>query len=406
MEHFGKLSAPSGAGIGNVRKARAVCCLLATAAAVSAAPLSSQTASVAPLPPDADIAPIAYLYDVTSGQVLFEREAERRFMPASITKVMTTYLAFEWMEEGRIVPEQIFTIRPETWRKWNNVGSTMFLAHDARVTVDDLVHGVTTVSANDGAAALADGAAGSVEEWVEAMNAKAEEIGMRDSRFGTPNGWMDEGRTFTTARDLTTLATHMLRRHPAKYRHFVGHREFTYNDITQPNHDPISGVVPGADGIKTGFTNQAGYGFLGSAQRNGRRLVMVVAGAPRARDRNRAANDLIEWGFSAFDQRRIFAPDVPVAIVDVQGGSRRELPVVATNGVYVDLPSGVRQNIGLKVEYDGPLRAPIERGEKVAKLIVSIDGMPEYSIPLFAREDVAEAGFGKRILNGMLGWLS
>ena len=359
-----------------------------------------------PLPPEADLAPIAYLYDVTSGQVLFEREADRRFMPASITKVMTTFLAFEWLEEGKIAQAQRFSIRPEVWKKWNNVGSTMFLAHDAQVSVDDLVHGVTTVSANDGAAALADGAAGSIEEWVAAMNAKAEEIGMRDSRFGTPNGWMDEGRTFTTARDLTTLATAMLRRHPAKYRHFIGHREFTYNEITQPNHDPISGVVPGADGIKTGFTNQAGYGFLGSAERNGRRLVMVVAASPRARDRNRAARDLIEWGFSAFEQRRLFAPDVPVALAEVQGGSSREVALVAANGVYVDLPTGSAGDVILKVDYEGPLRAPIARGEKVATLSISIDGMPDYTLPLYARDDVAQAGFADRILNGFMGWLS
>lgn len=375
------------------------------AAFMAVAPAWSQE-KVMPIPPSAEVAPIAYLFDVTSGQVLFEREADRRFMPASITKVMTTFLAFEWMEEGRIVPQQSFTIRPELWKKWNNVGSTMFLAHDARVTVDDLLHGVTTVSANDGAAALADGAAGSIDDWVAAMNEKAEEIGMRDSRFGTPNGWMDEGRTFTTARDLTTLATQMLRRHPVKYRHFVGQREFTYNEITQPNHDPISGIVPGADGIKTGFTNQAGYGFLGSAQRDGRRLVMVVAGSPRARDRNRAARDLLEWGFTRFEQHRLLSPDAPVARAEVQGGDARKVALLAPQGVYVDLPIEARRDVSLKVTYDGPLRAPIRKGERVAELVVAIDGMPDFSVPLVAREGVAEAGFGRRLLNGVLGWIT
>ena len=383
---------------------RSFACVLA-AGLLCSAPVIAQEEE-APAPPSADIAPIAYLFDLTSGQVLFEREANRRFMPASITKVMTTFLAFEWMEEGKIVPQQAFTIRPEVWRKWNNVGSTMFLPHDARVTVDDLVHGVTTVSANDGAAALADGAAGSVEGWVEAMNAKAEEIGMADSRFGTPNGWMDEGRTFTTARDLVTLATAMVRRHPTKYRHFVGKPAFTYNEITQPNHDPISGVVPGADGIKTGFTNQAGYGFLGSAERNGRRLVMVVAASPRARDRNRAARDLIEWGFGAFEQHRLFAPDVPVALAEVQGGSSRQIALVSQYGVYVDMPEGVENEPKLSVEYEGPLRAPIRKGERVATLTISVPGMQDHRIPLVARDPVGEAGLGDRILNGMLGWIS
>ena len=384
-----------------LRKIITIC----AAAGLLAAPASAQVEDV-PAPPDPDVAPIAYLYDVTSEQVLFEREADRRFMPASITKVMTTFLAFEWLDEGKIAQQQMFSIRPDIWRKWNNVGSTMFLAHNARVSVDDLVHGVTTVSANDGAAALADGAAGSVREWVAAMNAKAEEIGMRDSRFGTPNGWMDEGQTFTTARDLTTLATQMLRRHPKRYSHYVGHREFTYNEITQANHDPISGVVPGADGIKTGFTNQAGYGFLGSAERNGRRLVMVIAASPRARDRNEAARDLIEWGFSAFDQHRIFAPDVPVALADVQGGENRKVALVAPNGVYIDIPAGSSGDVRMTVNYEGPLRAPLAHGERVAELAISIDGMRDYSIPLVARDDVSEAGIAHRILNGILGWFS
>ena len=378
----------------------------AICAAILPATVLAQGPEDAPAPPPAEIAPIAFLYDVTSGQVLFEREADRRFMPASITKVMTTFLAFEWMEAGKILPNQTFTLRTDLWKKWNNVGSTMFLANNAQVTVDDLVHGVTTVSANDGAAALADGAAGSVEEWVAAMNGKAREIGMKDSRFGTPNGWMDDGRTFTTARDLTTLAEAMLKRHPAKYRHYVGHREFTYDGITQFNHDPISGVVDGADGIKTGFTNQAGYGFLGSAQRNGRRLVMVVAASPRAGDRNTAARDLIEWGFSAFDQRRIFGPDTPVAMAEVQGGAKRQLALVAPAGVYVDFPKGAPGETTLSVSYDGPLRAPVAKGEKVAELRVVVDGAAPYSLPLFAGEEVKEAGSGQRILNGLLGWIS
>ncbi|EDL50307.1 D-alanyl-D-alanine carboxypeptidase family protein [Erythrobacter sp. SD-21] len=377
-------------------------CVAATAVCVPAVAQKAERS----VPPEADVAPIAFLFDLTSGQVLFEREADRRFMPASITKVMTTFLAFEWMEEGKIVPAQSFTIKPEVWRAWNNVGSTMFLPHDARVTVDDLVHGVTTVSANDGAAALADGAAGSIEEWVAAMNSKASEIGMADSHFGTPNGWMDDGRTFVTARDLTTLATAMIRRHPTKYRHFIGQPAFTYNNITQPNHDPISGVVPGADGIKTGFTNQAGYGFLGSAERNGRRLVMVVAASPRARDRDRAARNLIEWGFGAFEQYRLFAPEAPVGVAEVQDGSAREVALVSPYGIYVDLPEGVVSAPRLAVQYEGPLRAPIRKGERVAMLTISAPGMQDHRIPLVARDAVAEAGLAGRILNGVLGWIS
>lgn len=361
----------------------------------------SQAQPATPAPPTVQQAPIAYLIDLTSGQVLFEREAERRFMPASMTKVMTTFLAFEWMEDGKILPEQIYSVRPETWQQWNGVGSTMYLPHNARVSVDDLVHGVTTVSANDGAAVLADGAAGSVDEWVAAMNAKAREIGMRDSHYGTPNGWMDEGRTFTTARDLTTLAGAMLSRHPSKYRHYVGDTEFTYNGITQRNHDPISGSVAGADGIKTGFTNQAGYGFLGSAQRNGRRLVMVVAASPSERVRADASRALLEWGFGAFEQSRIWGPDHVVAQARVQDGDAATVALMAPRGIYVDMPRGKRPDVQMSVRYEGPLIAPISAGEKVAELHVSIDGMPDYSIPLVAGASVEKANAMERVVNSL-----
>ena len=371
---------------------------------MGAAPV--RQAEKAPLPPAADAAPIAYLYDVTSGQVLFDRESKRRFMPASITKVMTTFLAFEWMEEGKIVPQQRFTPPTELWREWKNVGSTMFLAANEPVTVDELVHGVTTVSANDGAALLAYGAAGSIEDWVAAMNAKAAEIGMRDSHYGTPNGWMDEGRTFVTARDLGTLATAMLRRHPAKYRHFVGQTSFTYNGISQPNHDPISGYVRGADGIKTGFTNQAGYGFLGSAARNGRRLVLVVAGSPRARARDTAARELLEWGFSAFEQTALYAPGAKVGEARVQGGSQGSVGLVAPNGVSVDLPVGDPRKVQVELRYEGPLRAPIAKGELVARFLVRIEGMPEFEVPLVAEEDVDTANVFERAINGLRSWIT
>ena len=375
----------------------------ATVGIFAAQPLSAQVARVQP--PAQEDAPIAYLQDLTSGQVLLSREADRRFMPASITKVMTTFLSFEWIEEGRLVPRQVFTVDPVVWDEWNNVGSTMFLPNRARVTVDDLIHGVTTVSANDGAAALAHGAAGSIEAWVSAMNAKARETGMRDSHFGTPNGWMDNGKTFTTARDLGLLAATMIRKHPSKYRHYVGRTEFTYNGITQPNHDPISGRVPGADGIKTGFTNQAGYGFLGSAERKGRRLVMVVAGSPRSSVRDRAARQLLEWGFQEFEQTRRLARGAILGEAQVQGGDTGAVDLVAPQGVFVSLPKGAAPKVKMTITYRGPLRAPIVANEQVAELLVQADGMPEYSVPLHAAEDVGEAGILDQVANGIRGWL-
>ena len=165
-----------------------------------------------------DEVPIVLLVDATSGQVLYERNADRRFAPASITKAMTAFTAFELMEEGRLDPRQTFTVRPETFEEWSRKGSTMYLPHDARVTVDELLLGIMNVSANDGAVVLAEGAAGSLHEWSALMNAKAREIGLRDSHFNTPNGWMDEGKTFVSARDLARLARRDDRAAPAEIR--------------------------------------------------------------------------------------------------------------------------------------------------------------------------------------------
>ncbi|QKG72747.1 D-alanyl-D-alanine carboxypeptidase [Erythrobacter mangrovi] len=363
---------------------------------------SSNTPSI----PSVEDAPIAYLFDATSGQVLFAREEDRRFMPASITKVMTTFLAFEWMEEGRLLPQQIFGVRPETFKAWSRVGSTMFLPPDARVTADDLLHGVTTVSANDGAVVLAEGAAGSVQDWIAAMNAKARELGMRDTYYGTPNGWMDEGRTFTSARDLALLAQAMISRHPAKYRHFVGAQTFRYNNITQRNHDPISGIVPGADGIKTGFTNQAGFGFLGSAERDGQRLIMVVAGSPTGRDRNKAARSFIEWGFASFDSLPLFPQGAQVTEARVQDGASPTVGLRGKGPISIVVPHDTKPRVSISVRYEGPLQAPVRAGEEVAELIVEIEGMPKARLPLVADGDVPKANAFQRLINGFRGWVT
>lgn len=356
--------------------------------------------------PTAEEAPIALMLDLSSGQTLFAREADRRFVPASIVKVMTTFLAFEWIEDGKLVLEQPFEVRPETFREWSGVGSTMFLPHDARPTVDELLHGVTTISANDASVVLAEGAAGSRSAWIDAMNDKAREIGMRDSHFGTANGWMDEGRTFTTARDLGQLAEAMLARHPSKYRHFVGAEGMEYNGIAQRNRDPISRVVEGADGIKTGFTNQSGFGFLGSAQRGPRRLVMVVAGMPNGSVRNRISRAFMEWGFGAFESRRLFEANAPIGEARVQDGDLSTVRLVSRSPVRLSLPHDALPEVDLAIRYEGPLKAPIARGEEVAELVISLDGEEVNAIPLQAEHAVLEATPLQRLFNGLKGWVT
>lgn len=377
---------------------------LTFAAFLVAAPLAAAE-PIVPAVPSAEDLPIALLVDLSSGQTLYAREAGRRFMPASITKVMTTYVAFERFAQGKLFPQQVTAMRPETFKKWGHVGSTMYLAENTPVTIGALLHGITTVSANDGAVVLGEAALGSVEAWVAEMNRTARALGMRDSHFGTPNGWMDEGRTFTTANDLVTLARAMIQRYPGYYNQFVGAQALSFNGIAQRNHDPITGVVPGADGIKSGFTNQAGYGFLGSAQRGGRRLVMVVAGSPTGRQRNNAARAFMEWGFQAFDSRILFPLGAKLADVRVQNGGLRHVDAVAPRPIRLAMPLGRQPQVTLKVRYEGPIRAPIAEGQEIAELAVFFDGRQVSTLPLVARRSVASATQLQRVFNGIAGWM-
>jgi D-alanyl-D-alanine carboxypeptidase (penicillin-binding protein 5/6) len=373
-----------------------LCTSLATAAA------SADQPAILPVAPPPEV-PIALLIDLSSGQTLYSREPDRRFMPASITKVMTVFTAFEMIDSGKIAPDQLVMVSERAWTDWHGVGSTMFLALHQRVSVDALLHGVTTVSANDGAAVLGEGLAGSLPKWADQMNRTARSIGMRDSHFGTPNGWMDEGRTFTTARDLAKLADAMLTRHPDLYARYFGHKRLKFNGFEQRNHDPVTGVVNGADGIKTGFTNQAGYGFLGSAERDGRRLVMVIAGAPTARIQRQTSREFLEWGFRAFEGRELFPKDAVVGEARVQGGAARSVGLLAARTVGYDLPLGQTGSVKLTVRYEGPLRAPVKQGEQVAELEISVEGLKPSRVPLHAAAEVAEANLLQRLVNGIAG---
>lgn len=356
-------------------------------------------------PPAPDEAAIAILVDLSSGQVLHQRNADRRFMPASITKTMTAFLAFEMIDEGRLKLDQRMRFAPASFKHWGGVGSTLFMSAGDELPVSSLLLGITTVSANDASVVLAEGTAGSFAEWTSLMNAKAREIGMANSHFGSPNGWPDEGRTFVTGRDLTKLASAMIQRHPQLYKRFFGHRRLTYRGITQPNHDPFTGQVQGGDGIKTGFTNEAGYGFLGSAQRGGRRLVLVVAGADRPRVRDRAARSYLEWGFAAFNNRPLFSAGQVVEQARVQDGASMHVPLVAPRAIAATIPLGENPAIKLTVSYEGPLRAPISKGQHIADLEIAVEGMEPSRIPLVAGKDVSKAGVLARVVNGIWGWL-
>lgn len=252
-------------------------------------------------------APIVMLKDLDSGEILFSRGADKRFAPASMAKVMTAYVVLDLIEKGELSRDKLFTVEQATWKKWNgsNGGSTMFLRAGEKVSVDDLLKGLITVSGNDAAAALAVGIDGGEDIFVKRMNAMAKKIGMTSSNFGTPNGWPDGGVTKVSAADLVTLADRLIRDHPGGYARYFSIPRLQHGKspegkpIVQPNRNPILGHFAGADGLKTGHTSEAGYCFLGSAKRGGRRLVMVVAGMGSEKARRDEAERLMTWGFAS-----------------------------------------------------------------------------------------------------------
>lgn len=364
---------------------------LTAAAALAFAPASGSPLFETP-------ARTAILIDLSSGKILFEKDADRQIPPASMAKMMTTEVAFELIDAGKLALDKPCTVREETWKKWQNAGSTMFLKVNEQVSVENLLHGIVTVSGNDASVVLAECIAGTEEAFVQQMNSLAKELGLSSSRFGNANGWPDEGRTLVTARDLATLARASIERHPTLYKKFYGQPSFTWGEtmggepITQPNRNPLFGRVAGADGLKTGHTEEAGYGFTGSAEREGRRLVMVVTGLDSQSARTSESVRLLEWGFNAWDSASLFAKDAIVGEAQVQLGASDRVKLAAPRDLAVSFPAGVRDDPQMKIRYKGPLIAPIAKGTHVADLVVTTDG-PEAVLPLIAAEDVAEAGF-------------
>ena len=275
-------------------------------AAFSLSALSLLLASAAPAaaPPFATPAPVAYLIDLSSGAVLLAKDADRRMPPASMAKMMTTEVAFELVDKGELPLNKMCTVRPETWERWHGpkAGSTMFLSPNEQVSVENLLHGIVTLSGNDASVVLAECIAGTEEAFAAQMNALGKQLGLTNSNFGNSNGWPDEGKTYVSARDLATLARASVERHPKLYKQFYGQPSFTWGKtlgsgqaITQGNRNPILGKIAGADGLKTGHTEEAGYGFTGSAEQNGRRLVMVIAGLDSFIQRIGESVRLMSW---------------------------------------------------------------------------------------------------------------
>jgi D-alanyl-D-alanine carboxypeptidase (penicillin-binding protein 5/6) len=346
-------------------------------------------------------APIAYMTDLSSGAILFEKNADKQIPPASMAKMMTVYVAFDLIQKGKLKLDDKFRVNEATWKKWNNQGSTMFLAVGSEVSVSDLLHGIVTLSGNDACVVLAEGIAGTEEAFVGLMNKRAKELGMTKSRFGNSNGWPDEGRTMVTARDLAALGSATVNNFPKLYDDFYGQDEFAWNGIKQPNRNPLMGKVAGSDGLKTGHTEEAGYGFTGSAEQKGRRLVSVLAGLDSYGGRVEESVKFMNWGFNAWEPKKLFNKGTKVQNAEVQLGDSSTVTLVAAKDLYASLPKGSDGKISMKVTYDGPIKAPIIKGQPIATLIVTSEDVGQQRVPLVAGEDIGEAGFFNRAWAGL-----
>ena len=378
---------------------------------LTAASLALASAAPAKAPPFDTPAPIAYMIDLSSGAVLLSKEAERRMPPASMAKMMTTNVAFELIDRGDLALNKMCTVRPETWQKWHGpeAGSTMFLSPGEQVSVENLLHGIVTLSGNDASVVLAECIAGTEEAFANVMNENAKRLGLANSHFGNSNGWPDEGRTYVTARDLAMLARAEIENHPQLYKKFYSQTSFTWGktlgsgaDITQANRNPLLGRVPGADGLKTGHTDEAGYGFTGSAEQNGRRLVMVIAGLNSFNQRIEESVRLMQWGFNAWQTKPLYKAGAIVGSAKVQLGGDSEVALVAPRNLAVTIPAGVLSKIqSTKIRYRGPVMAPIAKGQHIADLVVTTSEAGEQVMPLVAAEAVGEAGFFARAWIGL-----
>jgi len=348
----------------------------------------------------------AYLIDLSSGAVLLDKNADMKMPPASMAKMMTTNVAFELIKRGDLKLTQMCTVRPETWQKWHGpqAGSTMFLSPNEQVSVENLLHGIITLSGNDASVVLAECIAGTEDAFANVMNENAKRLALTGSHFGNSNGWPDEGRTYVTARDLAALARAEIENYPDLYKKFYGQKDFTWGktlgsgkDITQANRNPLLGRVPGADGLKTGHTDEAGYGFTGSAEQNGRRLIMVVAGLDSFNQRIEESVKLMQWGFNAWQVKPLFKEGAQIGEAQVQLGASSSVPLVTPHAYSLTMPAGILSKVTkTKIRYQGPLKAPIKKGDHVADLVVTTTDMGEQVMPLVAAEDVGEAGFFTR----------
>jgi D-alanyl-D-alanine carboxypeptidase (penicillin-binding protein 5/6) len=375
----------------------------AVVASLLAAPVLAQTPSYT------TAAPIAFLKDMQTGRILLAKDADKRIPPASMGKMMSVYVAFKLIKAGEANLDQLILVREETWKKWNNQGSTMFLDVNSQVSVENLLHGIVTLSGNDACVVLAEGLGGTEANYVALMNREAKRLGLKGSNFANTNGWPDPNE-YVTARDLAMIAEATIRDFPDLYARFYQKEGFTWGKtmgsgqaISQGNRNPLLGKVPGADGLKTGHTDEAGYGFTGSAVQSGRRLVMVVAGLPSFGERVSASVDFMNWGFGAWQNLPLGKKGQVLGQVPINGAADATIAAAAGRDLFVTVPRGFAMERKTVVQGLPGLAAPLKAGSQVGWAVMTMPGQAPVRAPLVTMVAIEEAGVFRRAWNWLMG---
>ncbi len=339
----------------------------------------------------------AYIMDFDSGTVLYDKLGNERMPTSSMSKVLTMIVVFDAIKSGKLSLDQTLPVSEKAWRMQ---GSKMFVDINSQIKVSDLIQGVIVQSGNDACIVLAEGVAGSEANFAALMNEKAKEIGMENSNFTNASGWPDENH-YSTPHDLALMAAYLIRHHPEHYKYY-SQKEFTYNNITQGNRNPLLYANMGADGVKTGHTEIAGYGLIGSATRDGRRVVMVINGTKSMQERADEAKKLIEWALVSFKtvdvakQGKVYA-EAPVIL-----GQQTNVPLTIGKNVRMTIPFQDAKAVKMQAAYNVPLKAPVKAGDEIGKLTIQVGQLPAQQVPLIAASDVQPAGFFKQAIEKLM----
>jgi D-alanyl-D-alanine carboxypeptidase (penicillin-binding protein 5/6) len=360
--------------------------LIALAALV---PMQAMAQTVAPVE---TAARQAFLLDATTGTPLFAKDADAHMPTSSMSKMLTMYLVFEALKNGKL---KLDGTLPTSEHAWKQEGSRMFLNVGQSARVEDLIRGVIIQSGNDAAVSLAEGVGGSEESFAEMMNAKALELGMSNSHFVNATG-MPDPQHYSTARDLATLALALIRDFPEHY-HYFSELEFTYNNINQGNRNPLLYRAMNVDGLKTGHTDIGGFGLTASALRNGRRMVLVLNGMTDMQARADESAKVLDWGYREFGLYPVVKSGETLAEAKVWLGHDATVPLIASANLALTLPRSARDGLKVEAVFDQPVPAPIAKGQALGKVIVTAPGIEAKEIPLIAAKDVERLGFFARL---------